>query len=591
MGVNKRDVLAGGVLVLALTALLLPIARVGVDQHHDGIMLKPAFDILAGQALFRDSFTQYGALTSYLQALALWIHPTLLSIRLLTVVAYAVTLIVLYASWRCILPRSLAIVAGVFFILFIPVYEKDYWDHNYWILLPWSSVYAMMFQCLGLYAFFRVIREERPEPWGLALGVASACVFWCRQPVGVMMLGSLLVTWPALYWAGWRPVTSSWRAVAGRVAAGFVLVNALIFGGMALNGALSAWWYQNILWPARWSQSVDWMDTLPFVIHPVATLGMLGLGLALVLPRLVERFRADWAARFSPVYYTGLAVVLAWQHEWLQRILAVTEGGWTLLIPLVTALIAIGTIRRTVVVRGATQPVEYYLVAVLAAVALGSLAQYYPMADGWHIFDSLAPVFGLFVFALWRWSGWPAPVVAALLALALVPAGYRKIQVIGPALNRPLVTLDKPALLRGMRVSPEQARDLGQIDDVITRILRQQPDIPAALIGDNALYLCLTRNRANPTPYYVTWRGLATQADNRQRWEYIGRVRPLLILQGASWGAVNDFYRRSSYVPLLYVPGEVLEIAVPQELADALGLKAYGADPAAATPPNAPAAR
>ncbi|HEX7632205.1 MAG TPA: hypothetical protein VF388_08735, partial [Lacunisphaera sp.] len=103
-----------------------------------------------------------------------------------------------------------------------------------------------------------------------------------------------------------------------------------------------------------------------------------------------------------------------------------------------------------------------------------------------------------------------------------------------------------------------------------------EPDIPTALIGDNALYLCFGNNRANPIPYYVTWRGLASQPENLRRWEYITRVRPLLVLQAARWDAVNDFYRKANYVPLRYVPGEVLEIAVPGELAARLGLKAYG---------------
>jgi hypothetical protein len=127
-----------------------------------------------------------------------------------------------------------------------------------------------------------------------------------------------------------------------------------------------------------------------------------------------------------------------------------------------------------------------------------------------------------------------------------------------------------------MKVPPGQALTLAQVDATLDLIMRYQPDIPSALIGDSALYLCLTNNQANPTPYYVTWRGLARQADNLQRWTYIAQVRPIMILHGARWQAVDDFYKRSRYVPLLYVPPERLEIAVPQELADRMGLKAYG---------------
>jgi len=49
-----------------------------------------------------------------------------------------------------------------------------------------------------------------------------------------------------------------------------------------------------------------------------------------------------------------------------------------------------------------------------------------------------------------------------------------------------------------------------------------------------------------------------------------------LILQKIPWDPVNDFYRRSNYIPLLYVPAEDLEIAVPRELADSMGVSIYG---------------
>src|SRR3954470_22772839 len=96
---DRRDGVIAGVLVAALVAWLLPEVSYGVDPHHDGIMLKPALDVLAGQTLFRDTFMQYGALTTYLQALALWIQPTLMSLRALTLLAHAVALLFLYAAW------------------------------------------------------------------------------------------------------------------------------------------------------------------------------------------------------------------------------------------------------------------------------------------------------------------------------------------------------------------------------------------------------------------------------------------------------------------------------------------------------------
>ncbi|MBI2814249.1 MAG: hypothetical protein HYX71_08185 [Opitutae bacterium] len=573
---NRRDVLAACMLAACLVALLLPLAPIGVDPHHDGIMMKPALDVLSGKVLFRDSFTQYGALTAYLQSLTLAVQPSLLAVRLMTVGAYAATLLCLYAAWRLVLPCSLTVVAGVLYLLFIPAYETDPWNHEHWMLLPWSSVYAMMFQAAGLYALFRVIRGEQPERWGLVLGLACAAVFWCRQPVGVMMTGSLIAIWPALHWTGWMPAQSSKRTILGRILVGFLALHAVLFGGLALSGALPAWWHQNIAWPARWSQSIIWMDTLPFFVNPAEAAGMTGLVLAFALPSLAKRFRPKLPVAIWAAYFVTLAGVLIWQHARVLRIIAVRDGGWSFVMPLVLVGFVIGVLVDAVRRRGAAQPVEYYLSAAWAAFGLGSLVQYYPMGDSWHMFYTLTPVFGLVVFVVWRWSGRSVPVVAAGFAAVLLPAVYVKARLIPPVLNRPLVTLAKPALLRGMKVPPEQARYLDQIADTLALVELLHPDMPAVLIGNDALYLCFMRNQATPIPYYVTWQGLANQQENLQRWDYIHRTRPVLILEKARWEAVDDFYRRARYLPVLFVPEELLEIAIPQELADAAGLKIYG---------------
>ena len=97
---NKRDDLIAVCLASLLAWMLVPIARLGVDPHHDGIILKTALDVLSGQVLFRDTFNQYGALSAYLHALALRVSPTLYSMQIMTVGAYAVSLIFFYGIWR-----------------------------------------------------------------------------------------------------------------------------------------------------------------------------------------------------------------------------------------------------------------------------------------------------------------------------------------------------------------------------------------------------------------------------------------------------------------------------------------------------------
>ena len=576
---NRRDILVAVLLSAVLVALLAPFARLGVDMHHDGIMLKPALDVLSWQVLFRDTFMQYGALSCYLQVLALWIAPTLLSLRFLTVGAYGVTLFFLYASWRFILPRSLAIISCGLFILFVPCYEKN-WLDQYWIFLPWSSVFAMLFQSLGLYALFRVIRGEQTERWGVVLGLACACAFWCRQPVGLVMSGCVVAVWLALNWTNWTPPGSSKRATLCGIIGGFMAVNTLLLGGIWLSGAGPEWWYQNFVWPRKWalgSVNVHWKTFITVFVHPSAGAGLLFLLLAAAAPGLLKRLRINPSFRSKTVYYLCLGGVLAWQHERVLQVLALRDGGWTALLPVVVLLQAAISLVQAFAARGVTKTTEFYLVATLAALSLGSLLQYYPVPDGLHISWSLAPVFGLAVFVFWRWLDWPAAVVAVVLTTALLPSLFARVQSARQALAQPTVTLTHPSVLRGMKVPPEQARRLGLIADCVDRVLREQSDIPSALIGDDAMFLCFTNNQANPSPYFVTWAGLADNADNLKRWSYIQRVRPLMIFHRAQWEAVNDFYRSARYVPLLYVPEEALEIAVPQEVSDAMGVTVYSA--------------
>ena len=578
---NKRDLLTASLLVVVLVATLAPFAGLGIDRHHDGIMLKPALDVLSGQVLYRDTFMQYGALSCYLQVFALWIQPTLLSLRFLTVAAYSVSLVLLYASWRQILPRSLTILSCGLFIFFIPCYEKNTIG-QFWVLFPWSSVFAVMFQSLGLYALFAIIKGRQPQLWGLVLGMTCACVFWCRQPVDAMT-GTLPIIWLALRWTKWSPGNESGRPILFRIVGGFAGVSALMLATVVISGAVPEWWYQNFIWPRKWAQHTSgyttWAEVFSVFLHPIAGVNLLLLCLAVAAPALIKRSRPNLSFRAHIIYFPGLGGVLTWQYDWTLQVLAWREGGWTVLLPLVLLLQAISSIFSIFADQGTPKTTEYYLVATLAALSLGSLLQYFPVPDPWHILWSLAPGFGLVIFGFWRWTRCSAPVVAVAIATAFLPSLFAKIQLARESLDRPLVTLNHPAVLRGMKVPPKQARAIGQITDTLDRIFRYRSDIPSALIGHDALFLCLNPNLANPSPYFVTWYGLTEDTDETKRWAYVQRVRPLIFVHNLKWEAVDAFYRQINYVPLRHLPDEWLEIAIPKELADAMGHTANGPRP------------
>ena len=257
------------------------------------------------------------------------------------------------------------------------------------------------------------------------------------------------------------------------------------------------------------------------------------------------RFWPNIPPRSLTVYYLCLGALLIWQHERVLPLVALRQGGWNVLFPIIVLLQVIISIALALVNRGKPKTTEYYLVAALAVFSFGSLPQYYPIPDPLHVVWALAPAFGLLTFVFWRWAGWPVPVIAVVLIGIFLPALWAKIQSGTRALARPMVTLTQPSVLRGMKVPLEQAHSIDQIAGCIGEIMRYRPDIPSALIGNDAMYLCFTHNRENPSPYFVTWPGLTPEVASQQRWSQILSVRPLLFLHSAKWDAVKDFYRRS----------------------------------------------
>ena len=564
---SKTDTTIACLLALIVAAILLPFASIGVDPHHDGIMLKPALDVLSGQVLFRDTFMQYGALTCYLEVLALWLLPSLLALKYLVVAVYGITLFFLYGVWRLMLPRSLTLLACGLFVLFIPYYESQ------WTMVPWSSEFALMFQAVALFALGQVLRGKEPVAWALMLGLTTACVFWCRQPVGILMVGALLVIGVVLKLTGWTwPAAVAPRATLKAFATGFILVNGLLLGGIVLSGSFPAWWYQNFIWPKQWAiqgGSYEWNAHAPIFLHPANGLMLLALLFGLAAPGLINRIKPVFSRKHLVIYYLILAGLLALKHDVIRPLLLWPEGGWSVVIPFALILqtsVLIGWFS----LRKAARPAEDYRLIAFSGIALAALVQYYPVPCARHIFWSLAPAFGLFVHLVWRWTGWRPLVVFIVLGGAFAPMISTKITAAREKLTQPLTTLSVPSVLRGMRVSPQEASEYEQIDATLRPLVARAPQTPSAMIGYDALFLCFTPERRNPSPYFVTWGGLLSAEQSKARWEQIFKTRPILFIQTPRNSKLERSYENEGYVPLLKISGTYLLIAAPAELVTAV---------------------
>ncbi len=218
---------------------------IGVDPHHDGIMLKPASDIAHGQMLFRDTFTQYGAFASLLQAWALLIFGNyLVVIKLLTAAFYGFVVVLLWLIWRIFLPEGLATLACIILIFLSPFHEPNL------VFFTWSSVYSLFFQMVALFSLLRLLKTKKFR-WQILAGVSSALTFWSRQPVGFLLV--IGVIFFVLLMKFKKHTIPSFKYF-------FISLfgtHAVFFSWILINHALSDWYYQTIRFPSIWVTSAS----------------------------------------------------------------------------------------------------------------------------------------------------------------------------------------------------------------------------------------------------------------------------------------------------------------------------------------------
>lgn len=566
------------VIALAVAALWLwlwlPFARIGADVHHDGIMLKPALDVLAGQELFRDSFNQYGALTVYLHALGLWIYPSLLSLKVMSVLATVLSLFLFYAAWRELLPVGLAIAAATLYIGFIPFFDPD------WMVVPWSSDFAMLFQAIALYSLLRVLNGREASFWAVILGVSTAAVFWCRQPVGILLAVAVAVILAACIAAGWRLPRMSGARVLGTVGGGFLGLNGALLIKLWSAGAVAPWWEQNFLWPKRWAVGAagnganTWDGYWEMYLEPARFLALVAGLVVLLAPwywlrRSEDRSRWAW----SGLYYAGvgLAAWLGWS-EWREWFI-VPRAGWAGFILVVIGFYTVRSFWGAIHVRfRATQVLtgEFFSVAAWTGVSLASAAQIYPVPCPRHFFWALAPAFGLIVYALWRGTKVRPALLAVAIIFLLLPTLHDKRGWGGYTLRQALVTVTEPTVLAGLRLEPAERDFYRDLDRVYAAVEQVNPGTSVAMFGNDAMMICMARDLSNPGPYYVTWPILIPAEEERGRWvEILGR-RPLVMVHRYIKGNLAGFIRREAYVELWRRDEAGLVIYAPQEWAEAV---------------------
>lgn len=471
------------------------LAPYGVDPHHDGIMFKPALDVSQGRMVFRDTFTQYGGVTVLLQAAALKLFGArLLVLKLQTAVTYGLVFLVFWRAWCRLVPPWVAML----FCFVGSVLGPDPIAEA----LPWSSVFALLFQ--GLTLLWAIRYWEAGREYELVLsGMAAALAFWCRQPVGVFLaaaaLGAIVVIAlrvPPV--CRQRPRAFSARMLfgqsrLGRAAAamllfggGLLLVNAIILLWLAQADALIDWWKQSIVLAKIWSEQTGRGHSLEVVLERLFPGGDLKMWCLLAVAALIQTLRSA-----SPFLDPQ-----------------------------------------------APDPNTLNAHALLAgAVSVSSWMQYYPVACVYHCYWAAIPMLGVVAHLLYsthssRSTLQRSALVLSVSGLLFFHDAKKRIDAVKPHikhLGAPITQIDA---LRGMSTTAAEATCYDVFGTVIDRYLEAQPGGTIVTSLGDGLFPALTTEQASYHPFYINWATITPQIypDRATAYEtYVSTQRPLIV--------------------------------------------------------------
>lgn len=450
-----------------LFLLTLSIASIfsvlGIDPHHQGIMFKPAFDVAHGQMLFRDTFTQYGALTTLFHAWALRIFGDyLIVIQIETAVFYGLISVCLWYLWRNILPRWLTIISVIIWLFLAPYFM--------WIFFPWSSVPALLFQILSLTLLLRSLREKNSFLLMLAGGIA-VLVFWCRQPVGVFHCASLfffLATTPLITGTRWKNAMKDCVFLS----VGIIAASLPFFVWLALNGAIHDMYLQSI--KAAFFFGIEAND----MFHQ------------------------------SGNFFTGILMALFVNAY--GKLTPQTSRLWILLPLVCLFLLAVLAARRYLNKKNIENELPLY---GLLLVSLASWMQYYPFPGIRHCYWAATPMIGVFAYSIWQLARLVSAkkTVMQILLVCLILAsvfgydigkrlsiGYMKIKMINTAFK-------EPKILQGMYESSFNARKYQNISASLNSAIRENSFHYLVNLSSDALYSTFIGPQNNFHPMYVGW--------------------------------------------------------------------------------------
>ncbi len=480
-------------------------ARLDPDWHHDGILFKPAVDVAAGLSLFKETFTQYGALTTYLQAGAIAIFGKyLIVLRLQAAFFLALIGVLFYLIVRRIAPPTIAVLAVTVWALMSP--------YTVGVLFPWSSIFAMFFVLLGTWLVIRVDPVKTSHTvgllWHFIAGLTFSAAFWSRQPYGIVfpILALYLPLVAFCKDSKWR---TTWQSFVF-LCLGFLTLSLAGLVWLWVDEALVDWWLQSIIGAQTFAES-----------------------------RGEGRIVLEQILRFL---FPSPDMIWASNGSWI----------WWIL-PILNLFIVFVIFLNIVIKRRLSLACRTLL--ILSLIGIGTWHQYYPVLSIAHTFYGATPMIGAFIggtyLALRNFSIRPFACYAIILFLTIVlfarDIDYR----IRAGLDKyPVAQVEFPTL-QGMQFSnkfvqssirysgtdEEYFSNLRTLGKTLNNIQAISPEISLLTITEDA-YLGAVFASNNPHKATVWWRWIHRMYPDHRKSvrDYIKENRPLIEIKIKRWG-------------------------------------------------------
>ena len=540
------------VVPIATALVFTPFAVRIVDPTHDGFMLKTALDVMDGRRLFRDTFSQYGALTPWMHAgVLVMFGPTLAALKLWTVALYAITAALLFGTWSRLMPLGLALLGWLIWLALPPFYEARL------AMLAWPSVTALVFQALGLFSLARLGYASSAPRWAAVAGVSAVLAQWARTPVGLLHLAATamaLVLLAAASRSGGRL-----RREGAAFVVGVVLTELIFFGILAAQGSVVDWWTQTVLWPAQWvTHRARSLREVFACLLPVARLEVRGgtgtrpdTGALVALIVAVSALPAARALRAPRWRWLALAAaegILVPIVLMRDSVLVEAPLAWALLVPLITLGVAV--MGAAVAVRG-TAPGPTLAGIGVVLPALSAWQQYVPVADYRHLFWGMSPALGICLYALYVLAGRRSLPVALLVLLLVGPLWHSRWQQARAKLAEPMRPIRGVPLLAGMRDLDSHSTELERLAHTIQDWNVGHPGTAIVLMGRQGLVAALAPDRSNYWPIYLPREAFpVTTEETVARERFIAARRPLIWVDFVTPDEFEAILTRYGYRPL-----------------------------------------